>query len=319
MASAGGRMQWPTLGQTPTPSCYVSSWKTTPSHAMPHPAVERSSAQVTTEGGGCEPLRISAKSTDFRNEFDGPTQLLPSRSSDDKEPTEQALPQLPVTLSAQEQDYTLSAVNDCLSQCAFDFVARYQFPIPVEPDKRPVRVPSDREWSEWVHLLKRLATKRRITARVLWNGQIKQFITILENSLEIRHAAKHQSRPLTDDRNILMGTLRQQRKSGSGFGDRCRRYRLFLTWDRRPGGAASYGTDIVLSPPLLDTFARSLLAGEVMKSRLGQVLCAGEQMTWPHGPPPPLRRRQVGKLKSTSSPNVMPLARTACWGWTGCH
>jgi hypothetical protein len=38
---------------------------------------------------------------------------------------------------------------------------------------------------------------------VLYNGQIKQFITILENSLEMRHAAKHQSRPLKDDRNIL--------------------------------------------------------------------------------------------------------------------
>jgi hypothetical protein len=49
----------------------------------------------------------------------------------------------------------------------------------------------------------RLATKRRIPARVLYNGQIKQFVTILENSLEMRHAAKHQSRPLKDDRNIL--------------------------------------------------------------------------------------------------------------------
>lgn len=59
------------------------------------------------------------------------------------------------------------------------------------------------EWTEWVYLLKRLATKRRIPARVLYNGQIKQFVTILENSLEMRHAAKHQSRPLKDDRNIL--------------------------------------------------------------------------------------------------------------------
>lgn len=68
---------------------------------------------------------------------------------------------------------------------------------------RPVERPQDREWTEWVYLLKRLATKRRIPARVLYNGQIKQFITVLENSLEMRHAAKHQSRPLKDDRNIL--------------------------------------------------------------------------------------------------------------------
>ena len=43
----------------------------------------------------------------------------------------------------------------------------------------------------------------RIPMRVLWNGQIKQLVTVLENSLEMRHAAKHQSRPLKDDRNIL--------------------------------------------------------------------------------------------------------------------
>lgn len=138
-----------------------------------------------------------------RDEFDGPSQLLDKPSDSGYEPKEEDLPQLPITLHAQEQDEILSEVNDRLSQSAYDFVAKYQFPIPLEPDKRPVRVPADREWSEWVYLLKRLATKRRIPARVLFNGQIKQLITILENSLEMRHAAKHQSRPLKDDRNIL--------------------------------------------------------------------------------------------------------------------
>ncbi|KAI7111050.1 hypothetical protein KC316_g19885 [Hortaea werneckii] len=138
-----------------------------------------------------------------RDEFDEPSQLLDKPEDGGYEPKEEELPQLSVTLYAQEQDEILSKVNDRLSQCAFDFVAKYQFPIPIEPDKRPVRVPGDREWSEWVYLLKRLATKRRIPARVLYNGQIKQLITILENSLEMRHAAKHQSRPLKDDRNIL--------------------------------------------------------------------------------------------------------------------
>lgn len=138
-----------------------------------------------------------------RDEFDGPSQLLDKPDDQGFEPKEEDLPQLPITLYAQEQDDILSKVNDRLSQCSFDFVAKYQFPIPIEPDKRPVRVPGDREWSEWVYLLKRLATKRRIPARVLYNGQIKQLITILENSLEMRHAAKHQSRPLKDDRNIL--------------------------------------------------------------------------------------------------------------------
>ncbi|TKA76905.1 hypothetical protein B0A49_02740 [Cryomyces minteri] len=137
-----------------------------------------------------------------RDEFDGPHQLL-DMPVGTPEVLESDLPRLPMSLYAPEQDIILSKINDRLSQCAFDFVARYQFPIPIEPDKRPVRAPSDREWTEWVYLLKRLATKRRIPARVLYNGQIKHLIPVLENSLEMRHVPKHQSRPLKDDRNIL--------------------------------------------------------------------------------------------------------------------
>ncbi|KAI0194434.1 hypothetical protein EV127DRAFT_218321 [Xylaria flabelliformis] len=139
-----------------------------------------------------------------RDEFDGPqVQFLVRPSSEYIAMQEREMPHLPTHLLVSEQDNVLAAVNDRLSQCAFDFVAKYQFPIPLTPDMRPVERPQDREWTEWVYLLKRLATKRRIPARVLYNGQIKQFVTILENSLEMRHAAKHQSRPLKDDRNIL--------------------------------------------------------------------------------------------------------------------
>lgn len=138
-----------------------------------------------------------------RDEFDGPHQFLARPAPDYIALQERELPHLPTNLLVQEQDTVLSQVNDRLSQCAFDFVAKYQFPIPLTQDMRPVERPQDREWTEWVYLLKRLATKRRIPARVLYNGQIKQFVTILENSLEMRHAAKHQSRPLKDDRNIL--------------------------------------------------------------------------------------------------------------------
>ena len=138
-----------------------------------------------------------------RDEFDGPHQFLDRPSPDTIAALEKDLPHLATNLFVDEQDNILSKVNDRLSQCAFDFVAKYQFPIPLEADKRPVRIPADREWTEWVYLLKRLATKRRIPARVLYNGQIKQFVTVLENSLEMRHAAKHQSRPLKDDRNVL--------------------------------------------------------------------------------------------------------------------
>ncbi|KAI0199568.1 hypothetical protein F4808DRAFT_208673 [Astrocystis sublimbata] len=139
-----------------------------------------------------------------RDEFDGPqVQFLARPSSEYIAMQEREMPHLPTNLLVSEQDNVLAAVNDRLSQCAFDFIAKYQFPIPLTPDMRPVERPQDREWTEWVYLLKRLATKRRIPARVLYNGQIKQFVTILENSLEMRHAAKHQSRPLKDDRNIL--------------------------------------------------------------------------------------------------------------------
>lgn len=138
-----------------------------------------------------------------RDEFDGPHQLLEPPSPNTIAAQERELPLLPTNLDVSEQDRILCEVNDRLSQCAFDFVAKYQFPIPIEPDKRQVRVPADREWTEWVYLLKRLATKRRIPARVLHNGQIKQLVTVLENSLEMRHAAKHQSRPVKDDRNVL--------------------------------------------------------------------------------------------------------------------
>lgn len=138
-----------------------------------------------------------------RDEFDGPHQFLQRPPPEYVAMQERELPHLPTNLHVQEQDSVLTRVNDRLSQCAYDFVAKYQFPIPLTQDMRPVERPQDREWTEWVYLLKRLATKRRIPARVLYNGQIKQFVTILENSLEMRHAAKHQSRPLKDDRNIL--------------------------------------------------------------------------------------------------------------------
>lgn len=138
-----------------------------------------------------------------RDEFDGPNQFLDPLSPRAMAIQDQELPPLPTNLDVAEQDRILCEVNDRLSECAYNFVAKYRFPIPVEPDKREVRVPADREWTEWVYLLKRLATKRRIPARVLHNGQIKQLVTVLENSLEMRHAAKHQSRPQKDDRNVL--------------------------------------------------------------------------------------------------------------------
>lgn len=162
-------------------------------------SISRGSASLSRTQGRSHSQRRPSN----RDEFDGPHQFLERPSTDKMAAQERDLPHVPTNLYVQEQDDVLSQVNDRLSQCAFDFVAKYQFPIPLEPDKRRVSRPGDREWTEWVYLLKRLATKRRIPSRVLYNGQIKQFVTVLENSLEMRHAAKHQSRPLKDDRNVL--------------------------------------------------------------------------------------------------------------------
>jgi hypothetical protein len=81
-----------------------------------------------------------------RDEFDGPHQFLQRPPPEYIAMQERELPHLPTNLLVQEQDSVLSQVNDRLSQCAYDFVAKYQFPIPLTQDMRPVERPQDREW-----------------------------------------------------------------------------------------------------------------------------------------------------------------------------
>lgn len=138
-----------------------------------------------------------------QDEFDGPSQLLPLPVPQQEVVRSQDLPSLPVNLSVSEQDDILQHVNDVLCHCAFHFVAKYQFPIPLERDKPRVRAPADREWTEWAYLLKRLATKRRIPARVLYDNQIKQFVTTLENSIAARQSREQPGRMPKDDRYML--------------------------------------------------------------------------------------------------------------------
>ena len=138
-----------------------------------------------------------------RDEFDGSVQYLSKPPRSVPEPRERDLPPLPVHLESAEQDHILTEVNKRLSQCAFDFVALYRFPIPIEPDKPPVQSSADKGWSEWAYLLKRLATKRRIPSHAIYQGQIKELTTVLDNSLEMRHATKPQIRPQKDDRAVL--------------------------------------------------------------------------------------------------------------------
>ncbi|KAJ6131376.1 hypothetical protein N7523_001836 [Penicillium sp. IBT 18751x] len=211
-----GRLSYPPAGQTMPHVPVYPEWNRPqiPREQLRHdvrpfnPAespeyiVERNSRRAADMTRG-SPQYVSQRRTSNRDEFDGPHQILDPPASRSLSSREEELPQLPTNLDASEQDKILHQVNDRLSQCGYDFFARYQFPIPLEQDKRPVQVPSDREWNEWVHLLKRLATRRRIPRHALHNGQIKQLITVLENSLEMRHAAKHSSRPVKDDRNVL--------------------------------------------------------------------------------------------------------------------
>jgi hypothetical protein len=138
-----------------------------------------------------------------QDEFDGPSQLLPLPLPQQEVARSQELPSLPVNLSIPEQDDITQHINDVLCHCAFHFIAKYQFPIPLERDKPRVRMPNDREWTEWAYLLKRLATKRRIPARVLYDNQIKQFVTTLENSIAARQNREQQTRTLKDDRYML--------------------------------------------------------------------------------------------------------------------
>lgn len=216
-----GRVDYGAIGQTSFPSTerthteYENLKRSSPeqypweedsptSWTSPDLLTEGSSSGIgSASGSKSQGKTHSQRRPSNRDEFDGPHQFLDRPPPEVIAAQERDLPHLPTNLYVNEQDEILSQVNDCLSTCAFNFVAKYQFPIPLEPDKRPVRIPADREWTEWVYLLKRLATKRRVPARILYNSQIKQFVTVLENSLEMRHAAKHQSRPLKDDRNVL--------------------------------------------------------------------------------------------------------------------
>jgi hypothetical protein len=109
-------------------------------NAWPGQAIRRSSSEEARNSplvgalyaGDVMTHTLSLQSKNFpqrrpsnRDEFDGPSQLLEKPEDNGVEPKEEDLPQLPITLYAQEQDEILSKVNDRLSQCAFDFVAKY--------------------------------------------------------------------------------------------------------------------------------------------------------------------------------------------------
>ena len=80
-----------------------------------------------------------------QDEFDGPTQLLKPPSPRTVAGRERQLPHLPTHLTAQEQDEILAALNEILSGCAHHFIARYNFPIPLDRDRPRVEHATDRD------------------------------------------------------------------------------------------------------------------------------------------------------------------------------
>ena len=200
------RLNYPDRDAPPEPIRSVYPWDTGYQFSQDRlDYVEKSPSKRSTltvaSSAGDE--RRSKRYRGGRDEFDGSVQYLSKPPRNVPEPSEGDLPSLPVHLKNEEQEDVLSQVNKRLAQCAFDFVALYRFPIPMEPDKPAVKCAADKGWTEWAYLLKRLATKRRIPSHAVFQGQIKELTTVLDNSLEMRHATKPQPRPPKDDRTVL--------------------------------------------------------------------------------------------------------------------
>ena len=137
------------------------------------------------------------------DEFDGPSHFLSRPSQQTLDRTGLPFPDLPTKLSVQEQEEILREIEDRLSQCAFTFIGHYEFPVPIEPDRGHPQRASDRRWHEWAHLLKRLATKRRVPKAFLFEQQIHNMVTILENSVQPRPKKDDTQPQLRDDYHIL--------------------------------------------------------------------------------------------------------------------
>ncbi|KAI5299549.1 tyrosine protein phosphatase yvh1 [Ascosphaera pollenicola] len=138
-------------------------------------------ASAANNAGKTRPQQHARRSGN-RDEFDGAVQTLPLPGTDVTMAMDQKAMSGRVSLEPRVQAQVMNLLTTYLSKSAFDWVARYQFPIPRSADRPPVTCPEDRTWNEWAYLLKRLATKRRIPARLLRNSHIKAFVPTMENS-----------------------------------------------------------------------------------------------------------------------------------------
>jgi hypothetical protein len=123
-----------------SPETYADDYAASP-NSMDYPAESssRSSGKSKSSGKGHSAQRRPSN----RDEFDGPHQFLQRPSPEYIAQQERDLPHLPTNLVVQEQDSVLTQVNDRLSQCAFDFVAKWQFPIPAST---PIRTQQRRRF-----------------------------------------------------------------------------------------------------------------------------------------------------------------------------
>jgi hypothetical protein len=84
-----------------------------------------------------------------QDEFDDPHQLLPRPPPESVVEQDRDIPRLPTNQVVQKQDLILNRVDNRLLQCAFNFVAKYQLPIPICSAMRAMERLEDREWAEW--------------------------------------------------------------------------------------------------------------------------------------------------------------------------
>jgi len=87
------------------------------------------------------------------------------------------------------EDRILDFVSDGSSRCVSDFIKKSHSPIPMSKrDARPLAILFDAGWAEcwaeYLYLSERLATKRRVPARISYDGQIRQQIALLKTSPE---------------------------------------------------------------------------------------------------------------------------------------
>lgn len=116
---------------------------------------------------------------------------------------EKDLPYLSSTLSNIEKAELFQSIHECLCRSAFDFAAQWQLPIPLEPDRKPVSAPEDREWIEWIDLLKGLAKSKNIPPRALHGRRIQDLNQVLERAQMSVHISRFEPTWPGGDRYVL--------------------------------------------------------------------------------------------------------------------